>query len=158
MLSRFGATLKEWRVAHVLDTTGSADDAYLPHVPGDQRGTDTWQILMLHDGWVSQYQLNMTPTTLRKAEERTQRELPADAVLLWSRTVPGKCTQRGFQSATLGRALGDGWVIIDYYNAVNGGALPVDQVNLDSYAAPTVTMAPACSSYLPGQDPRWPNG
>jgi hypothetical protein len=150
--------LKEWRAAHVLDTTGSADDAYLPRVPGEPSGTDTWQILMLDDGRVSQYQLTITPTTLPKAQERARRELPADAVLVWSRTVPGKCTQQGFRSATLARGLGDGWVIIDYYNAVTGGALPVDQVNLDSYAAPTVAMAPACSSYLLGQDQRWPNG
>jgi hypothetical protein len=81
-LTGFGATLAQWNAAHQLDTSVPAGGAYLPRVPGDPDGSDTWQVVTVAGGRVISYTLNLVPSSLRAAEARAAQELPADARVL----------------------------------------------------------------------------
>jgi hypothetical protein len=121
-----------------------ARDAYLPRVAGNADGEDTWQVVTAADGRIVNYTLNVAPSSLRSAEARGQQELPADARLLWTRTVAGNCVQQQFESATLAAALGDGQVNVEFDNAISGNVTPVTEELFSRYDAPTVARAPAC--------------
>jgi len=141
-LTGFGATLTEWKAAHKLDTSVPAGNAYLPQVDGYE---DTWQLVTVAGGRISSYTLNVVPSSLISAEARARREMPTDARVLWTRTVPGTCAQEQFKSATLAAALGDGQVNVEFDNAASsGGVTPVTEELFSTHDAPTVAQAPAC--------------
>jgi hypothetical protein len=143
-LTGFGATLSQWKAAHTLDVSASAQDAYLPHVAGSTDGEDTWQVVTVADGRVISYTLNVAPSSVRSAEARARQELPADARMLWTRTVAGSCVQEQFESATLAAALGNGQINVEFDNAISGNITPVTEELFSRYDAPTVARAPAC--------------
>jgi hypothetical protein len=143
-LTGFGATLAQWKTAHTLDVKVPARNAYLPRVAGDTDGTDTWQVVTVAGGRVISYTLNLAPSSLRAAEARARRELPADARLLWRRTFGGTCAQEQFESATLAATLGNGQVNIEFDNAVSSTVTPVTEELFSTYNAPTVAQAPHC--------------
>ena len=142
-LAGFGATAAQWNHAHRLDTSVPAGNAYLPHVDGSDN-EDTWQLVTVSGGRVTSYTLNVVPASLKLAEARARQELPADARVLWTRTVGSTCAQEQFESATLTAALGDGQVNVEFDNAVSGNVTPVTEELFSTYDAPTVTQAPAC--------------
>jgi hypothetical protein len=121
-----------------------ARDAYLPRVAGDTDGSDTWQAVTVAGGRVISYTLNLAPSSLRSAEARARRELPADAHLLWRHTFGGTCAQEQFESATLAAALGDGQVNVEFDNAVSSIVTPVTEALFSTYDARTVAQAPHC--------------
>jgi hypothetical protein len=145
-LTGFGATLAQWQAAHSLDRTVPARDAYLPHIGPD--GQDTWEVVTVAGGRVISYTLNVPPSSLKAAEARARRELPADARVLWTRTGRGSygnaCSQVQFQSATLAAALGDGQVNVEFDNAITANARPITEELFSTWNAPTVAKAPAC--------------
>ena len=143
-LTGFGATLAQWKAAHQLDMSVPARDAYLPRVPGDPDGSDTWQVVTVAGGRVISYTVNLAPSSLRSAEARARQELPPDARLLWRRTFGGTCAQEQFESATLAAALGDGQVNIEFDNAVSSTVTPVTEELFSTFDAPTVAQAPHC--------------
>jgi hypothetical protein len=136
----FGATLAQWKAAHRLDVSVPARNAYLPHLDGE----DTWQVVMVAGGRVNSYTLNVPASSLSSAEARARQELPADTRVLWARTVPGKCSQEQFESATLAAALGDGQVNVEFDNASSGNATPITEELFSTWDAPAVAQAPAC--------------
>jgi hypothetical protein len=121
-----------------------ARNAYLPRVTGSTDGEDTWQLVTAADGRVTSYTLNVAPSSLHSAQARARQELPADARVLWTRTVAGTCAQEQFESATLAAALGDGQVNVEFDNAASGNDTPVTEELFGTYDAPTVGQAPAC--------------
>jgi hypothetical protein len=143
-LTGFGATLAQWKAAHTLDVSVPARNAYLPRVVGDADGSDTWQVVMVADGRVDSYTLNLAPTSLREAEARARQELPHDARVLWRHTFGDTCAQEQFRSATLDAALGDGQVNVEFDNAVSSTVTPVTEDLFSTYDAPTVAQAPHC--------------
>lgn len=136
--------MAQWKAAHTLDLSVPARNAYLPHVAGSADGSDTWEVVMMAGGRIVSYTLNVVPSSLRSAEARARQELPADARVLWTRTVAGTCAQEQFQSATLAAVLGDGQVTVEFDNAGSGNATPVTEELFSVYNAPTVAQAPAC--------------
>ena len=142
-LTGFGATLAQWQAAHTLDLSVPARNAYLPRVAGSG-GEDTWQVVTVVGGRVISYTLNVVSSSLRSAEARARRELPADARVLWRRTVAGNCAQEQFESATLAAVLGDGQVNVEFDNATSGTVTPVTEEFFGTYNARTVAQAPAC--------------
>ena len=143
-MTGFGAALTQWKAAHTLDVSVPARNAYLPRVAGSSDGADTWQVVTVAGGRVNSYTLNVAPSSLRSAEGRARQELPADARVLWTRTVAGTCAQEQFESATLAAALGDGQVNVEFDNATSGTVTPVTEELFSTYNAPTVAQAPAC--------------
>ena len=143
-LTGFGATLAQWNAAHQLDKSVPARNAYLPRVPGDPDGSDTWQVVTAPGGRVISYTLNLVPSSLRSAETRARQELPADARLLWKQTFGGTCAQEQFESATVAAALGDGQVNIEFDNAVSSTVTPVTEELFSTWDAKTVAQAPHC--------------
>jgi len=140
-LTGFGATVAQWKAAHRLDRSVPARDAYRPQVGGE----DTWQVVTVVGGRVISYTLNVAPSSLRSAEARARREMPADTRVLWARTVAGSCSQEQFESATLAAALGDGQVNVEFDNASSGNAAaPITEELFSTWDAPTVARAPAC--------------
>jgi hypothetical protein len=139
-LTGFGATLAQWKATHRLDVSVPARNAYLPHLDGE----DTWQVVTVAGGRVVSYTLNVPPSSLSSAEARARQEMPADTRVLWTRTVPGKCSQEQFESATLATALGDGQVNVEFDNASSGSATPITEELFSTWDAPTVAQAPAC--------------
>ena len=95
-----------------------------------RRGKELQVIVVVHRGSVEQvahageevisYTLNVAPSSLDSAEARAREELPADARVLWTRTVAGSCSQEQFESAALAAVLGDGQVNVEFDN--NRGA------------------------------------
>jgi hypothetical protein len=71
----------------------TARNAYLPHVIGSADGQDTWQVVTTADSRVISYTLNVAPSSLKSAQARARQELPADARVLWTRTIAGSCAQ-----------------------------------------------------------------
>ena len=136
----FGATLAQWKAAHRLDVSVPARSAYLPHLDGE----DTWQVVTVAGGRVNSYTLNVPPSSLSSAETRARQELPPDTRVLWTRTVPGKCSQEQFESATLAAVLGDGQVNVEFDNASSGNATPITEELFSTWDAPAVAQAPAC--------------
>ena len=139
-LTGFGATLAQWKAAHRLDVSVPARSAYLPHLDGE----DTWQVVTVAGGRVNSYTLNVPPSSLSSAETRARQELPPDTRVLWTRTVPGKCSQEQFESATLAAVLGDGQVNVEFDNASSGNATPITEELFSTWDAPAVAQAPAC--------------
>jgi hypothetical protein len=116
------------------------NSGYMPLVDG----TDTWQGLTLTSGRVTDYALNVAPSSLQAAEARARLELPADAQELWSHTFGASCSMEEFQSATLAAVLGDGQVNVEFFSANSAQASPVTEELFDSYDAQTVAQAPKC--------------
>ena len=143
-LTGFGATSIQWKAAHTLDVSVPARNAYLPRVAGSADGEDTWQLVTMAGGRITSYKLNVAPSSLSSAEARARQELPADARLLWTRTVADTCAQEQFESAALAAVLGDGQVNVEFDNAVSGNATPVTEELFSTDNAPTVAQAPAC--------------
>jgi hypothetical protein len=115
----------QWKAAHRQDLSVPARNAYLPRLDGE----DTWQLVTVAGGRVISYTLNVAPSSLDSAEARAREELPADAQVLWTRTVAGSCSQEQFESAALAAVLGDGQVTEELFS---------------TWDAPTVARAPAC--------------
>ena len=137
-LTGFGATSIQWKAAHTLDVSVPA------RVAGSADGEDTWQLVTMAGGRITSYKLNVAPSSLSSAEARARQELPADARLLWTRTVADTCAQEQFESAALAAVLGDGQVNVEFDNAVSGNATPVTEELFSTDNAPTVAQAPAC--------------
>jgi hypothetical protein len=121
-----------------------AGGAYLPRVPGDPDGSDTWQAVTVAGGRVISYTLNLVPSSLRAAEARAAQELPADARVLWTHRFGGTCAQEQFQSAALAAVLGDGQVNVEFDNAITATMTPVTEELFSAWNAPTVAQAPHC--------------
>jgi hypothetical protein len=99
---------------------------------------------MAVDGRVTNYTLNVVPSSLNSAEGRARQELPSDARVLWTHRFGDTCAQEQFSSATLAAALGDGQVNVEFDNAVSGNVTPVTEELFSTYDAPTVARAPRC--------------
>jgi len=140
-LTGFGATPAQWNHAHKIDpTVHPANSGYLPLIDG----TDTWQGLTLTAGRVTDYALNVAPSSLQAAEARARLELPADAKELWSHTFGANCSMEEFQSATLAAVLDDSEVNVEFFSANTTQATPVTEELFDSYDAQTIAQAPNC--------------
>jgi hypothetical protein len=158
-ITGFGATLTAWAANHAPDREFAKNavwdaDPELPEINGHVGAHYT--LVSSTGGRVLNYQLNFVHgTTIDEARSLVQAELPGDAASIWY-SVKDSCAQEEFQSAILGRALGDpsigdapGEVFVEYETQFSSGASGYQHGNvtdaffqMGSYS--TVSSSPGC--------------
>lgn len=127
-LTGFGATRDTWDRTHVEDhyfDGGAYDpDPSLPQTDG--RVTDKYVGVNGIAGYIGNYTVNLSSTSLTGAESVIAGEFPPDAHILWTQHISG-CVQVEYASAAVHAALGStdvGDALVEYSDVVAGAAPP----------------------------------